>query len=394
MRHNLRHLRVFLAVVDTGSVTKAAEASFVSQPAVTQALSKIERTLGYPLFNRSAHGLFVNPAGELLAIRVRRAFAYVDPALTDLASRLRITATSAQLEALIAVRELENYTLAARRLGVAQPTVHRSVSQLEKEAEKPLFERTSYGMVATRAAQSLAQAARLAFAELQQAEADLAEARAEEAGQIVVGGMPLSRASILPSAIARFRQIRPRLPIKIVEGLYSELLGGLRRGEIDFLIGAMRDPLPIEDVEQETLFNDTVVIVARNGHPLAERSNIDVSDLASYPWVVAGIGTPIRAHFDTLFESRQPAPKSIVESSSLILMRELLNHSDHLGFISGGQAAAEIERGLMTALPFNLAHTSRPIGITTRKGWLPTASQAAFLEQVRNQADRENADSL
>ncbi|WP_159952474.1 LysR family transcriptional regulator [Rhizobium sp. 18065] len=386
MRYNLRHLRVFLAVVETGSVTRAAEICCVSQPAVTQAISKIEKMLGYPLFTRSTHGLFVNDEGKLLAVRARRAFAYLDPALTELASRLKVTATSAQLEALVAVRELENFTLAARQLGVAQPTVHRAVSQLEREAARPLFERTSYGMVATRLAQNLAQATRLAFAELQQAEADLAEARAEEAGVIVVGAMPLSRSSILPSVIASFREKRPKLPIKIVEGVYAELLGGLRRGELDFLIGAMRNPLPIDDVEQETLFKDTVVIVAGKNHPLVGKSPVSIDDLASYPWVVATSGTPIRTHFEALFQGHLPRPTSVIESSSLILMRELLDRSDHLGFISGGQASAEIERGLMASLPFDLAHTSRPIGLTTRKGWLPTAAQAAFLDDVRTEA--------
>jgi LysR family transcriptional regulator of gallate degradation len=132
MPHNLRHLRVFLAVVDTGSVTRAADACHVSQPAVTQALNKIERTAGVSLFTRTPHGMFVNKTGERLATRVRRAFNYLDPALTELAPRLRITATTAQLQALIAVREAENFTLAARRMGIAQPTVHRAVTQLEQ----------------------------------------------------------------------------------------------------------------------------------------------------------------------------------------------------------------------------------------------------------------------
>jgi LysR family transcriptional regulator of gallate degradation len=381
MSHNLRHLRVFLAVVDTGSVTRAADACHVSQPAVTQALNKIERTAGVSLFTRTPHGMFVNKTGERLATRVRRAFNYLDPALTELAPRLRITATTAQLQALIAVREAENFTLAARRMGIAQPTVHRAVTQLEQEAARPLFERTSYGMIATRAAQNLAQATRLAFAELAQAEADLAEDISAEAGRIVIGAMPLSRSYVLPKAIARFRRFRPNLPIHVLEGPYGDLLGGLRRGEIDFLIGALRNPPPIDDVEQRLLFNDTVVIVAGNSHPLAGKAKIEPEDLISYPWVVAHVGTPIRLHFEALFEKMgRPVPSSLVESGSLILMRELLDASDHLGCISYRQAEAEIARGLMTALPFDLSHTSRPIGLTLRANWMPTLAQQQFLD--------------
>ena len=379
MRFNLRHLRVFLAVVETQSVTRAAERCHVSQPAVTQALSKIEATVGEALFTRRPHGLFVNPLGEVLVTRVRRAFSYLDPAMDEVAPRLKVTATLSQLEAMIAVRERENYTLAAHRMGLSQPTVHRSVSQLEREAGRPLFEKTAYGIMATRAAQTLAQAARLAFAELAQAEADLAEARSTQAGRLVIGSMPLSRSSILPAAIARFRTKRPHLPIQVSEGPYPELLAGLRRGEIDFLIGALREPAPIADVEESMLFHDTVVIVAGKNHPLAGRRDITREELASFPWVVSLKGTPIRQHFDALFEGCAAGPSSIVESASLILMRELVSQSDHLGFISGRQARAEIDRALVVALDFDLSHTRRPIGLTKRSGWLPTAAQKDFI---------------
>lgn len=380
MRFNLRHLRVFLAVVETQSVTRAAERCHVSQPAVTQALSKIEATVGEALFTRRPHGLFVNPLGEVLVTRVRRAFSYLDPAMDEVAPRLKVTATLSQLEAMIAVRERENYTLAAHRMGLSQPTVHRAVSQLEREAGRPLFEKTAYGIMATRAAQTLAQAARLAFAELAQAEADLAEARSIQAGRLVIGSMPLSRSHILPAAIARFRKKRPHLPIQVSEGAYPALLAGLRRGEVDFLIGALREPAPIADVEESVLFHDTVVIVAGKDHPLIGRRDITREELASFPWVVSLKDTPIRQHFDALFDGCASPPQSIVESGSLILMRELISDSDYLGFISGGQARAEIDRALVRALDFDLTHTRRPIGLTKRSGWLPTAAQKEFLD--------------
>ncbi|WP_037083031.1 LysR family transcriptional regulator [Neorhizobium vignae] len=389
LHHSLRHLRAFLAVVDTGSVTKAAEICFVSQPAVTQALSKIEKTAGLPLFSRTPQRVFANGAGEILALRIKRAFGFLDPALSELSPRLRVTATTAQLKSLIAVRETENFTLAANRLGLSQPAVYRAVSQLEEEAARPLFERTSYGIVATRAAHALAQAARLAFVELEQADADLAELTAAEIGQIVIGATPLAKSYVLPKAIAGFRKIRPNLPILIQEGPYPDLLGALRRGEVDFMLGALRVPAPIGDVEQKVLFHDTVVMVSGQAHPLASREELTVEDLATFPWVVNQSGTPMRRYFDSVFAgSANGPPKSIVETGSLILMRELLDSTDHLGCTSRLQAEAEIARGLMRALPFDLSHTSRPIGVTTRRDWLPTAAQQAFLEFLPTWSDR------
>lgn len=388
MKGNLRHLRVFLAVADTHSITRAADLCHVSQPAVTQAVNKLEREVGAPLFTRTPQGLFLTPAGESLARRVRRALGFLDPCLAELSPRLRVTATAAQLQALIATREAENFTLAARRMGIAQPTVHRAVTQLEQGTARPLFERTSYGMVATRQAQALAAAARLAFAELDQAVSDLADLAGREVGLIVVGAMPLSRSYLLPKAIARFRALRPHLPVHVVEGPYDDLLAGLRRGEIDFTIGALRDPAPIGDVEQQTLFEDSLVLVARRGHPLLRESRVDLERLAAFPWIVAREGAPARTQFDRLFTPLGRGPSSLVVTGSMILMRELLAETDHLGCISRHQAEPEILRGLMSVLPFPMPGTERPIGLTLRAGWLPTRAQAEFLDILRQPPSR------
>lgn len=383
MKHNIRHLRIFLAVSKLASISKAARDCGLSQPAVTQAINKIEAELDAALFDRTPQGVFATGLGRLHADRIGRALTIIDEAFASVAPRLRVTATASQLEALIAVRETGNFTLAARRLGIAQPTVHRAVSQLEKEAVRPLFERTSTGIVATRAGQLLANAARLMDAELMQADMEIAEALGREAGRIVVGAMPLSRAYLLPKVIAQFRQAWPRLPLRILDGPYDEMISGLRNGEIDFLIGALRNPAPIGDIEQTPLFDDTLAIVAGPSHPLVGRPSVGAGDLLDYPWAVAAAGTPTRKHFEDMFTSTgHQVPDRIVETASLILIRELLSNSDHLGCVSALQAEAEIEAGRIARIDFELPDTARAIGITTRRGWKPTPSQARLIELV------------
>ncbi|MFT4151986.1 MAG: LysR family transcriptional regulator [Paracoccaceae bacterium] len=382
MKGNLRHLRAFLAVAETGSITRAAAICNVSQPAITQAVAKLERLARQPLFLRRTGGMFPTEAGEALLSRLRRAFALLDPAMADLAPRLRLTATAAQLQALVALVEAENFTLAARRMGLAQPTVHRAITALEDEAGRPLFERRAHGALPIRAAQALAQAAQLAFAELDQAESDLAELAGHEVGRIVIGAMPLSRSHLLPRAIARFRLHRPTLPIRALDGPYDDMMAGLRRGEVDFLIGALREPTPIGDVQQQRLFDDTLVMVARPGHPLAGNAAVSIPEIARFPVVVAAEGVPARHAFDRLFAETGP-PASLVETGSMILMREVLRVSDHIGCISGLQVAAEVELGSLAILPADMRQTTRPIGLTLRRDWVPTRAQAEFLSDLR-----------
>jgi LysR family transcriptional regulator, regulator for genes of the gallate degradation pathway len=383
---NLRHLRVFLAVAQGGSVTRAADLCRVSQPAVTQALAKLEGVAGQDLFRRTPQGLFATEAGAALASRVDRALQILDQGFADMAPRLSLTATRAQLAALVGVVETQNFSLAARRLGIAQPTAHRAVTQLEEEAGRDLFSRTAHGVLPSRGCVALARAVRLAFAELDQAAAELAERAGQDGGQIVVGAMPLSRSFVLPQALARFRKARPLVPVRILEGTYDELLTGLRRGEIDLLIGALRYPAPIEDVVQERLFDDSLVLLAGVGHPLLTRP-VTPEALVEHPWLMPRAGTPSRLQFDKMFAARGLTVQGVTETGSVILMREMLGDGHHLACISQAQASGELTRGLVHALDFVVPGPPRPIGLTLRQGWRPTPAQEALLTALRAETE-------
>lgn len=380
---NLRHLRVFLAVLDLRSLTLASARVSVSQPAVTQALAKLEAQAGGPLFDRTRQGVFATERGQVLGARVARAFARLDPALAAVSPRLCLTASNSQLSALIAVVDTENFTLAARALGHAQPTVHRAISQLETEAGQELFERRRNGLVASRAARRLAQAARLALAELAQAEAELAEIDGREVGKIVVGALPMARSVLLPQAVAEFRLIRPQQPILVVEGHYNDLLAGLRCGDVDLILGALRDPAPIGDVVQTALFSDKLAMLARPGHALVGAGKLTAQDLVGQNWVVPRQGTPSRAQFDAFFADLPGGgPKSVIEAGSILFMRELLARGDFLGCISEAQAVAEISHGTVQRLDVASTWSNRLIGLTLRADWVPTQAQQIMLDKI------------
>jgi DNA-binding transcriptional LysR family regulator len=289
-----------------------------------------------------------------------------------------------QLRALTAMADAGNFSIAARAMGMSQPSVHRAARDLERLAGVALFGKTSRGIELTPAAQVLAQHAKLAFSELRQGFTEIGEYLGLDSARIVVGSMPLARTSILPSAINALVSERPQVEMRVVDGPYNDLLHGLRHGEIDLLIGALRDPAPIDDVVQERLFDDPLAVVARAGHPLGGRRAMTARDLAVFPWVVPPEGTPTRAHFDAMLRKEGIAPpKGMIETSSLILVRGLLMASDRLTIISTHQISHELEFGLFVPVLVDMAGSERPIGITIRRGWRPTAAQEAFLDHLR-----------
>src|SRR6266498_3135168 len=68
---NLKQLEVFLAVAESGSFSKGAEATFITQSTVSQHISALEGEFGLKLFDRTGKGAFLTSAGKLLLKHAR-----------------------------------------------------------------------------------------------------------------------------------------------------------------------------------------------------------------------------------------------------------------------------------------------------------------------------------
>jgi DNA-binding transcriptional LysR family regulator len=82
MAIELRHLRYVIAVAETGQLTKAAARLHIAQPALSQSIARVEREVGFPLFERHPHGVTLTAAGEAFVEHAQRAIASGDAAVT------------------------------------------------------------------------------------------------------------------------------------------------------------------------------------------------------------------------------------------------------------------------------------------------------------------------
>lgn len=383
-----------MEVADAKGISAAAHKVHLSQPAVTQAISGLESKLGVSLLDRRPEGMFPTEPGTTLLARVRRMFDHLAHGAA-LAARLarregrpntefHLRVTAAQLRALIAIGEAGNFSLAARNIGISQPSIHRAGRDLEKLAGMEFFSAGRRGIELTAQAEAFARAVKLAEAELNQGLDDLTRLAGRDSTRITVGSMPLSRTDILPEAMHMLLQEAAGVQLRTIDAPYGELLRGLRYGEIDVLIGALRYPVPVDDVTQEELFEDQLAIVAGPDHPLSGKSGVALADTLGYPWIAPPKETPGGSYlFRTLGIAELDQTPVRIVSSSMVLVRGLLARGDYLTVLSPNQAAVEIARGDMVPLDIDLPESHRPIGLTTRVGWVPTATQARFLDLIR-----------
>jgi LysR family transcriptional regulator, regulator for genes of the gallate degradation pathway len=390
----LAHLQACCEAARLGSVSAAARSVHLSQPAVTQAIGTVERALGIRVFKRTRLGVQPTEAGAVALGRFGRLLARLTEGLAALpgvrpgsGEALPRAVTTTQLAALMAVVRHGGFSAAARALGQARASVHRATRTLEQSLGVPLFEQTSFGMGATRAAAELARVAALAFGEYHQALAEVAALDGDDRGRTVIGALPLARSVLLPRAVLAFMPRHPQHTVSILDGPYDVMLAELRRGGADVLVGALREPPPGGDLVQEALFDDPLAIALRAGHPLAGRQKANLRQLAQFPWVVARAGSPLRAQFDSLFSGVEP-PRSLVECNSQVAARGLLLESDSLMLSSANQVHHELESGELALLAHPQGRHARRIGLTLRGDWRPTPAQQQLLAELRRQARR------
>lgn len=387
---NLKHLRAALAVQRTGSLTAAAESVFLSQSAVSQAIKALERDLDHKLFATASTGAIATKGGLRFLSRVERAFTEIKE-IEELVSRslgkrkgIAHRLTESQLRALVEVTERQNYSTAANWLGISQPSLHKAVKTLEDLCGIKLFTRRPNGVDPNWLARQLAIKASLFFSEIDQGRDELAEEAGRLGGQLRIGALPLSQATIVPSATLEILGRFPNAEITIVDGPYEEQLKYLLHGQIDVIIGALRNPEPSPDIRQEHLFSDPLCVVTGAQHQLARSVMEDARQLQKQRWIAPRAGTPARFAFEQYFEnSNIQIPSELVECSSFVATRGLLMSSDFVALLPEKQVALDVATGTLAIMQQPLSGTTRDIGLATRKSWIPTTTQSAFLEVVR-----------
>jgi DNA-binding transcriptional LysR family regulator len=205
-----------------------------------------------------------------------------------------------RLRVLCEVARHGSFSAAASALGYTQPAVSRQIATLEAEAGAVLVRRVPQGAVLTDAGRLLVARGELVLARLADAEAELRALRGLEGGTLKLASFASGAASVLPLAVARFRDRYPAVELDIAMADPVDSVPRLRAGELDMALvhDAMspseRAPGLVErtpDVEVVALFEDPMYVAVAAAHRLADSSPLSLVDFAADPWMLATSAT-------------------------------------------------------------------------------------------------------
>jgi DNA-binding transcriptional LysR family regulator len=379
---SLQQLRLFESVGRLNGVRRCSEECNLSQPAVTQALTKLEQLIGTPLLERQASGTYLTEAGATLHRRVVRMFEQLTEALVDLdvpggrvgAMPVAQRLSRSQIRGLFSIIEGKSFASAGEALGLTPASMQRASRDLENNLRKEIFFRTAAGVMVTPAGADFGRRVKLALQEVDWALNEIKLAQGTGDTRIVIGALPFGGSVLLASVLDEFVADHPQADVQIINEGASEMMRRLRAGDVDLVVGLMQDN-PGDDIVSHTLAQTPYAVVARRGHPLAAAGKASIEDLAHYNWIVGTEGSSRRRCFDSLFAGNI-RPKTSIATCSLPIILNLLVGSNRVTLMTSYELMHENK---LVQLPFNASLPCPSIGITTRAQWLPTNLHRDFM---------------
>jgi LysR family transcriptional regulator of gallate degradation len=389
---SFRRLRAFDATARARSLSAAAQAMRLSQPALTHSIAQLEAEIGARLFERGPEGAFLNEAGHVFETRAIRFFDQVRDALAGAASRPAsdpaietqiAKLASAQVRSLLSIWRAGSFRAAARALGIAEPSLQRPARDLEQIVGAPLYRRSAVGLTVNETGAELARRLALAIGEIRSGSEEIG-AVTQMRASLRIGVLALAPRILIARAAGPLLTGAATQRIEVSEGPYTQVARALHDGALDLVFGALRAPAPFDDLFEEPLFEDPYVIVGRKDHPLTRMRRPAPADLAGFEWVHPTVGLPRRDVLDELTAAWGLSQRVQFETNCLATITSLLATSDRLSILSRWHV--ELDGRLARIDHPAVPHAPRQVGLTFRANWLPTPFQSRFLDRLRKEA--------
>ncbi|MEZ5767217.1 MAG: LysR family transcriptional regulator [Paracoccaceae bacterium] len=280
------------------------------------------------------------------------------------APKFTLNLRTAHLNAIEAVTRDGSVTIAAKRLGRSQPDLSRTLSDFSKRFGIELFQRATAGMRPLPPAQALtALCGTLSYLQDRLAE-QLHQLEGDIVGRVSIGMLPFSGQDLVSRAFARLTNRHPNVRLTCVTGSYLGLVEALRRREIDRIVGIQRQDACPEGIAEAFLFDEWFTVVARADHPI-QTTGRDVDVLAATNWIVAPHGTPVRAHFETVFSGLDATPPTqTCEMLSFAAAEQMLVESHSVAMLTYSKRKLGSLRPELKVVETLFPDTSAPIGMS------------------------------
>ena len=185
--------------------------------------------------------------------------------------------TITQLQYVLAVAEHQNFTLAAEKCFVTQPTLSMQIQKIEEELKIQIFDRSKKPIQLTDIGEKIVAQAKNIVIEADRIKDIVEHQKGFIGGEFKLGIIPTIMPTLLPMFLSNFIKKYPKVKLIIEELNTDEIINRLKNGHLDAAIAAT--PLEEDKLKEIVLYYEPFVAYLPENHKIADKKEIEVSDL-------------------------------------------------------------------------------------------------------------------
>lgn len=230
--------------------------------------------------------------------------------------------------------ELEHYTKAAEKLNISQPTLSHSIAAIEKELGANLFEKQGRNVVLTKFGRIYLFYVENALTQLELGKNQIERLITVGSGHVCLAYMMTVGTNFVPEIISQFLDNPENKYISFAcyEGNTKTLLYNLKREKYDLVFCSMVENE--SDVEFIPVYEQGLVVIVPEGHPLAVKKKVSIQDICPYPLICYTKESGMRRIIDELFTKAQIMPNILCQFEDVSSMAGLVAENKGIAIIT------------------------------------------------------------
>lgn len=215
----------------------------------------------------------------------------------------------------LAVAETENFTRAAERLHISQPSISQQITQLESALRTPLFRRVGKRVFLTEAGAAFRKSAEVVLRKLEDACNSVGEIAGLLSGRVDVGVIPALHFAWIPSVLGLMAQRYPGVTVGVQELASSGVETEVEAGRLDLGFGLMTRNSP--NIRYEHLVTQPFSLIVSQVSKFAKRSSIELQELEGERLVLLPDSFDMRRAADAVLMHARVHPRVMFEIDSI-----------------------------------------------------------------------------
>lgn len=289
-----------------------------------------------------------------------------------------------QLRYVLMVAEERNFSRAAKKLHIAQPSLSQQIAKLEKEMGVNLFSRDTNQVKLTSAGERFVESAGNILDMVEQLEKEMSDVANLRQGKLVVGSLSMTGTHLLPMAIPAFKQRYPGIEVVLMEDSTANLEKMTAKGQVDICLLSL--PLFEPSLDYQPVLQEEIMLAVPPDHPWKGHSHVAVSQLKDEPFIFIKKGQGF--HHISLELCRRAGfePNIVFESANIETIQSLVSAGMGIAFVPKMVTKNRISSFTPVYLPITDPVPSRTLVFAYRQGRYLSKAALAFIETVKEAA--------